>query len=79
MKTISIKIPEELENKVNAVIYERGINKSMLIREALVEYLADSEKRTKGSFAKTAKDLSGSLEGPEDLSTNPKHFEGFGS
>ena len=78
MKTTSIKLDEDLENKVNYLSKKKGISKSMLVREALAEYLSNNEIKTKSSFSALAKDLSGSLEGPTDLSTNPKYLSNFG-
>jgi len=79
MKTTSIKMDEDLENKITYLSKEKGITKSMLIREALVEYLSNNEVKSRGSFSALAKDLSGSLEGAKDLSTNPKYLAGFGN
>jgi len=79
VKTTSIKIDEKLENEITYLSKEKGISKSMLIREALIEYVANNKTNSKGSFSALAKDLSGSLEGAKDLSTNPKHLAGFGS
>ncbi|MCF6271125.1 MAG: ribbon-helix-helix domain-containing protein [Melioribacteraceae bacterium] len=79
MKTISIKLEEDLDNKITYLSKEKGVFKSMLVREALVEYLSNSEAKSKSSFSAFARDLSGSLEGPTDLSTNPKYLEGFGN
>lgn len=79
MKTTSVKMDENLENKITFLSKEKGISKSMLIREALVEYMSNNGTKTKGSFSALAKDLSGSLEGEKDLSTNPKYLTGFGN
>ena len=70
---------EDLENKINHLSKEKGISKSMLVREALIEYVANSRIESKNSFSALAKDLSGSLEGTKDLSTNPKYLAGFGN
>ena len=79
MKTTSIKMDKDLENKITYLSKEKGISKSMLVREALVEYIANSDVESKSSFSALAKDLSGSLEGEKDLSTNPKYLVGFGN
>ena len=78
MKITSIKIDEDLENKIAYLSKKKGVSKSMLIREAIAEYLLKSELKAESSFSALAKDLSGSLEGPSDLSTNPKYLSGFG-
>lgn len=65
MKTISLKLPESLDDRLNEVA---------LIRE--VEYLPDDAPAGSSFFAQT-QDLAGYIEGPEDLSTNPKYLEGL--
>lgn len=48
---------------------------------AAVERAIDDEEpivAQPGSFLEGAEDLVGSIEGPPDLSTNPKYMEGFG-
>ena len=79
MKTTSIKMDENLENKITYLSKKKGISKSMFVREALIEYIANNETKSKGSFSDLARDLSGSLEGAKDLSTNPKYLDGFGN
>ncbi len=79
MKTTSIKMDKDLENKITYLSKEKGISKSVLVREALVEYIANSNIESKSSFSALAKDLSGSLDGEKDLSTNPKYLVGFGN
>ena len=47
-----------------------------IVREAVGEYLAGEAGET--SFLALAHDLAGSVEGPEDLSTNPEHLADYG-
>lgn len=77
MKTISLKLPENLDDRLNEVARRRDTTKSDLIREALAEYLPDDAPAGSSFFAQT-RDLAGCIEGPEDLSTNPKYLEGLG-
>jgi len=46
-----------------------------LVEQALAEQPLDAPK---GSFLEGIEELVGSVEGPADLSTNPKYMEGFG-
>ncbi len=41
---ISVRLPKELENQINALTKEKKITKSEIIKEALVLYLEKSEK-----------------------------------
>ncbi len=47
MKTTSIKIDADLENKINYLCKEKSISKSMLVREALLEYVSNSNVESK--------------------------------
>ena len=59
-------------------IRKRKVSKSVVIREALEAYLAREEEADPSSFLESARDLCGSVDGPADLSTNPKHHDGYG-
>ena len=78
MKTISVKIPEELDLKLSAVAARRRESKSALIRAALDKIVESSETATPNSCLDLAKDLIGSVEGPSDLSHSNKHLTGYG-
>ncbi len=78
MKTISVKVPEELDLKLTAVAARRRESKSALIRAALDYIVKSSEAITPSSCLDLAKDLIGSVEGPSDLSYNKKHLKGYG-
>jgi Arc/MetJ-type ribon-helix-helix transcriptional regulator len=78
MKTLSVKVPEELDLKLNAVAARRRESKSALIRAALDHIVKSSDAITPNSCLDLAKDLNGSVEGPSDLSYNKKHLKGYG-
>ena len=78
MKTISVKIPEDLDLKLTAVAEKRRESKSALIRDALDHLVKSSEAITPNSCLDLAKDLIGSVDGPADLSYNKKHLKGYG-
>jgi hypothetical protein len=78
MKTISVKVPEDLDLKLTAVAAKRRETKSALIRAALDHIVKSSEAVTPNSCLDLAKDLIGSVEGPSDLSYNKKHLKGYG-
>lgn len=84
MKTISLRLPDRLHAQVDREAKRQRRSKSAVIREA-VERTLKSRARSNGSRGKRrptvfelAGDLLGSVEGPADLSTNPKYMEGFG-
>jgi metal-responsive CopG/Arc/MetJ family transcriptional regulator len=74
MRTVSIKLPADLDQALTELSERRHTSRSALLREA-VERLTREERETVGELAS---DLIGSLEGPKDLSTSPKHMKGFG-
>jgi hypothetical protein len=75
LKTLSIKVPEELSARVLRLAKERHTTVSEVVRDALSRY--DAPMR--GSFGELAKEHIGSVEGgPGDLATNPRHLEDFG-
>ncbi len=78
MKTLSLKLPDELDARVGAVARELGSSKSEVVRSALEAYLAGEAPPVSGSALDLAGDLVGALEGPEDLSYHEKHMRGFG-
>lgn len=82
MKTRTIKLPEPLDAKLTRYAAANGSSASAVLREALATYLAEPKAATRGtkagSFADLARDLAGSVDGPPDLSTNPKYLKGFG-
>jgi Arc/MetJ-type ribon-helix-helix transcriptional regulator len=78
MKTISVKVPEELDLKLTAVAARKRESKSALIRAALDQIVESSDTITPNSCLDLAKDLIGSVEGPSDLSHNKKHLKGYG-
>lgn len=79
MKTISLKLPESLHAKLERVAKQRGMNKSVLVRSAIEQFINGRiPTNNSASALELAGDLAGCLEGPGDLSTNPKYMEGFG-
>lgn len=74
MRTVSFKIPGPLDDALNDLARRRQSSRSALVREAL-EDLAFSGRR---SVTAAVDALVGPLDGPADLSTNPKHLAGYG-
>jgi predicted DNA-binding protein len=74
MRTVSLKLPADLDEALTKLSERRHTTRSALLREAL-ERLAREERKSVGELAS---DLIGSLDGPKDLSTARKHMKGFG-
>ncbi|HEY3999461.1 MAG TPA: CopG family transcriptional regulator [Candidatus Xenobia bacterium] len=79
MKIVTVKLNDDMAVRLTTAAHERGTTRSEVIRLALAAYLEDSKASSKPpSFLDLAWDLCGSVDGPEDLSTNKKYMEGFG-
>jgi hypothetical protein len=78
LKTISLKLPEVLLRKLERAASKRGQSKSEVIRSALEQYLNGERLLPPGSALEAVQPWVGCVEGPGDLSTNPKYMEGFG-
>ena len=78
MKTLTVKVPEELEAKLERLAARRGESKSALIRTAIEELTTSEEAVQPRSCLDLARDLLGQADGPSDLSYNKKHLKGYG-
>jgi hypothetical protein len=78
MKTLSLKLPDELATRISTVARQKRSNMSEVMRNALEAYLANVPTPHKGSVLDLAGDLVGALKGPEDLSNHDRHMRGYG-
>lgn len=74
MRTVSFKLPEDLDQALSEIARRKHSTRSAVVREA-IEALTRVHG---GSVLARAADLAGSVEGPADLSTSPKHMTGYG-
>lgn len=74
-----MKLTPEQKEKIRTLARRRGVSQKRAVLD-LVEKEVEEEsiEAKRGSFLEAAGDLIGSAEGPGDLSTNPKHMEGYG-
>lgn len=80
MKTLTIKVPEELDAELRRAAQQRGESKSSLVREAIISYIrGDGVRGPDVSCYDLANDLAASFAGPADLGRNKKKYlKGFG-
>jgi len=78
MKTIAIKLPDDLLARIRDAAMKRGETRSAVMREALQEYFSGKKDQNDLSCLDLAGDLVGSMEGPPDLSTNQAYMNGYG-
>ena len=76
---ITIRIPENLGKRLRHRSRMQGQPESELVREALESYLGRStDGRTAYELAETGALIGLVRRAPKDLSTHPRHMEGFG-
>jgi predicted transcriptional regulator len=77
MRTISLRLPEDLLTQLDTEAKARRSTKSRLVRESLERTLRKPSRAA--SCYDLARDLAGKAKGlPKDLATNPKYMRGFG-
>jgi predicted DNA-binding protein len=76
---VTVRFPAELRSKLKAAAERSGTRESDLVRSAVERQLA-AEDDAVTAYARAKKaGLIGAVRGTSrDLSTNPRHFEGFG-
>jgi hypothetical protein len=79
MRTISLKLPDDLLVQLDSEAKARRVTKSSLMRESLQKELRKPSPAGEVSCYDLAHDLAGAVKGlPEDLADNPEYMEGFG-
>lgn len=78
MGILTVKLPQPLQAKLDALVARRGQRKSDLVREAIERLVAERNASESTSVLGLIKDLKGSGRGPKDLSSNRKHLQGYG-
>ena len=74
----TLNLPRPTANRLRTLAKRSGKPQSQLIREGLDMRLGVEGQAAAGSVLDLAGDVTGSVAGPRDLATNPKHLRGFG-
>jgi Arc/MetJ-type ribon-helix-helix transcriptional regulator len=76
---ISVRLESRLHERLAKLARAKGQSESELVREALTDWL-DAQPRPESCYdiAKRTGMIGAAKYAPRDLSTNRKHFEGFG-
>ena len=75
MRTISLKLPEDLLIHLEREANLRRVTKSSLVRQSLIQFLRKPERDEISCFD-LARDLAGTIKGlPKDLADNPKYMK----
>jgi predicted transcriptional regulator len=78
LETLTLKIPDVIKEKLKTYSREKGLSRSEIVRNALLDYFNKDDFEKQGTFYDLAKDLAGSVQGSPDLSTNKEHLSGYG-
>ena len=78
MKTIAIKLPDDLLAKIQDLANKRNETRSAVMRETLEEFFSRNNEEKPYSCLDHALDLAGCIQGPPDLSTNQSYMDDYG-
>ena len=78
MVTLTLKISEGIKEKLKTYSRKKGLSKSEIVRNALIDYFERDDLEKQGTFYDLAQDLAGSVKSASDLSTNKEHLSGYG-
>ena len=76
MSVITVKIPDELNASLELEAKARRVSKSEVVREALTEFLARQQMRSRSAYDAMKSACGVVKKGPPDLSTNKKYLTG---
>jgi hypothetical protein len=75
---VTLKLSRVLAGRLRALSRKNGRPQAEILRDGLALRMDAESARSEGSVLDLIEDLVGSLEGPRDLASNPKHLRGFG-
>lgn len=78
MATLTVKLPEHLNQQLAATARRRGVSRSQFVREAIERSLRVLHASSGATCLDLAGDLVGSHSGPSGLSMDAKYLKGYG-
>ena len=82
MSVLTCKLPHALDGRLTELAKQRGVPKSVLVREAIEAKIAEeaaAPRHRPASLLEALGDSVGSIaSGKRDLASNKKHLRGFG-
>jgi len=78
MYTLTLKIPDIIKEKLKTYSKHKGLSKSEIVRNALLDYFDKDDFKKQGTFYDLAEDLAGSVKATSDLSANKKYLSSYG-
>jgi Arc/MetJ-type ribon-helix-helix transcriptional regulator len=78
MRTITVRLPSSLAERIDITVRRTGTTISVLVREALEECLRFAPEESSRTCLDLCRDLAGSLTGPTDLSSKLNRMKRYG-
>ena len=78
MDTLTLKVSSGIKEKLKTYSKRKGLSRSEIVRNALLDYFERDDLDKQGTFYDLAQDLAGSVNSKSDLSTNKKNLAGYG-
>lgn len=79
MERINVRVDERIKQELENEAREKGVSPSDIVRQALEEHMRQRTQSTNcRDLAERLGILGAAKSLPTDLSTNPRHMEGFG-
>jgi hypothetical protein len=78
MNTVSLKLPDHLDNALARHANQQGLKKSQFMRKVLENHIARREKNKPSFLLDRISSQVGSISGPVDLSHNANYMKGYG-
>lgn len=74
-----MKVTPDQKRKIKRLAKKQGVSAKEAVMRLVEDALAcEKIEAPNGSFLSGIEDIVGSVEGPSDLSSNPKYLQGFG-
>ena len=78
MDTLTLKIPGVIKEKLRTYSKRKGLSRSEIVRNALLDYFDRDDLEKQGTFYDLAQDIAGSVKSTSDISTNEEYLSGYG-
>ena len=78
MDTLTLKVSSGIKEKLKTYSKRKGLSRSEIVRNALLDYFERDDFDKEGTFYDLAQDLAGSIKTKSDLSIDKKYLDGYG-
>lgn len=79
MKTLTVQVPEHLNDRIKAMASRQRVSKSALVRDTLLKAMENKVESSSASIhSRLSQYQDAGLTGIRDLASNPKHLAAYG-